>query len=40
MTIGHLTQADPPVGLVGYETAVTDVTGPWDKYTNTSEFTG
>ena len=26
MTIGHHTQADPPVGLVGYETAVTDVT--------------
>merc|ERR1712046_195063 len=26
MTIGHHTQADPPVGLVGYETDVTDVT--------------
>ena len=25
MTIGHHTQADPPVGLVGYGTAVTDV---------------
>ena len=26
MTIGHHTRPDPPVGLVGYETAVTDVT--------------
>ena len=26
MTIGQHTQADPPVGSVGYETAVTDVT--------------
>ena len=26
MTIGHHTQVDPPMGLVGYETAVRDVT--------------
>ena len=26
MAIGHHTQADPAVGSVGYETAVTDVT--------------